>query len=441
VHILNISGAFVCVNTCMFITDPEIDFWPWHWIHGEKKCENVGDIITAWKTIDPSRDTIFNTETKRYANSVGDPMSTDIAEGISCHMHKVDASDKISLRDYQQYAIEKFGLQMQKIVNRNGKIFVGLSGGIDCTMTLGWLVKNKVDFETFVIKGDTWRGYVCGVLESEAIKMTEMLGVKNNVIDYRQNPSYQHTVIKHYCLADEYDVPTDSLVTGPPCNINILRESFDVKLDGMLVAPIGTDDLFLHRNSSFARFIPDKMLKLLQSSQQSSGCIFDYGYKVGVEMTSYPNKYDNNSGIQLINGYADDLLLGMHNGTLCSPASSKEWFEMWHRIDNDSCSYDQLQDLMGVGWLKRQISEWVGEEISTMSKHSPCTEKWYEPDESNRKFIISECEKIKNFYRESSNSFQQLRWANTIEIIKTWNKVSPGVVQSIHTLNWLFKNR
>jgi len=425
----------------MFITDPELDFWPWDWIHGGKKCESIDEIVTAWKTIDPSKDAIFNVEQQKHSNNTGDPISTAVAEGISCHMHETDTSDKISLRDYQQYAIEKFGLQMQKIVNQHGKIFVGLSGGIDSTMTLGWLVKNKVDFESFVVRGDPWRGYVCGVMESESIKMTEMLGVKNTVIDYRQDQSYQHAVIKHYCMAEEYDVPTDSLVTQPPCSLPILSESFDMNLDGMMVAPVGTDDLFLHRTSSFTRFMPDKMLKLLQSSQQPVGFISDYGYKVGVGSGSWPDKYDNNSGIQIINGFSDDLLYRMHDGTLCSPACSKEWFEMWHRIDNDSCSYDQLQDLMGVGWLKRQISEWVGEEISTMSKHSPCTETWYEPDESNRKFIISECEKIKNFYRESSNSFQQFRWANTIEIIKTWNKVSPGVVQSIHTLNWLFKNR
>jgi len=95
---------------------------------------------------------------------------------------------------------------------------------------------------------------------------------------------------------------------------------------------------------------------------------------------------------------------------------------------------------MGVGWLKRQIAEWASDEIIPMVKHVPCTEKFYTPDEETKEYILGQCKKAQESYRAEKNLTQQIYWRGNMEIIKMFNKITPELVQSIHTLNWLSKN-
>ena len=420
----------------MYLTDPEYDFWPWTWHHNKIECRSIKDIIAAWKTINPGEDTVFDPRRHQHRNSAGQNKITKIAEHIYCHTQDVDTNDKISLSEYKRYALDKFDIQMRKIVEKNKKICVGLSGGIDSTMTLSWLKKNKVDFESFVVRGDPWRGYLNKLSESNAIKMAKLLGIKNHIVDFSESSYDKHALIKQYCEADQYDMPCISLMTQPPASMYLREKTFDA----MIVSPVGTDDLFLHRVNSWIRFIPDRMLKIFKTDSIPLYYISDYGYKIGGYAPSWPDKADWNAGVQNMHGWEDDLLFQMHKGRICSPATSKKWYEMWHKIDDTSCNQSELQDIMGVVWLKKQIGEWVGHDIVDLVKGVTCTENYYCPNNTNKKYILGECNRFMQYYREKQNVTQQVYWRSTIEVIKAWSKVSPDVIQSIHTLNWLFKN-
>lgn len=421
----------------MYITDPEYDFWPWTWYHDQKECKSIEDLIIAWKTIKPGNDPVFDPRRHQHRNSAGQKKITDIAKNIQCHTHDVDISQKISLEDYQSYALNKFDLQMQKIVNKNKKICVGLSGGIDSSLTLSWLKKNKIDFESFVVREDPWRGYLNKISEANAIEMSKRLGVTCHVIDFSKTSYDKHALIRKYCEATKYDMPCISLMTQPPASMYLREKTFD----SMIVAPVGTDDLFLHRINSWIRFIPAKMCKILQNSTYPLDYISDYGYKIGgFGPKKWLEKMDWNSGVQTMHGWEDDLLFQMYKGRICSPATSKEWYEMWHKIDDQSCSNEQLHDMMGVGWLKKQICQYVGDDIIDLVKGVTCTENYYTPNRQNKEYVLGECKRFLDYYKKNKNAQQQLYWKSAVEIISAWDKVSPDVVQSIHTLNWLEKN-
>ncbi len=421
----------------MFITNPEYDFWPWTWIHDGRECSSLNDLQAAWKSIDPRTDSIFDPKKHNHANGYGDKFTTKISDNIECVSHHADISNKIALEDYKDFAIKKFDKQMQNIVNRHKKVVVGLSGGIDSTLTLAWLVKNKVDFESFVGRGDPWRGSINNMLESNAIEMAKLLGIKNHVIDFNHPQFDKHDMVRQYLLADKYDYPCISYVTQPPGSLYLL----DLPFDGQIVAPVGIDDLLLHRVSSWARFIPDHMLKTLKTYSLPADRITDYGYQIGGYSLKWPEPMDPSLGRQGFHRWADDLLFQMAKDWICSPATSQEWFEAWLRIDNTSCDVDQLRDLMGVGWLKRQIIEWTGKDFTSLIKSSTCTENYYTPNQTNREYVLQECKKNQDLYREVKNVSQQLYWKSTIDVIKMWNKVSPEVAHAIHVLNWLRKHR
>ena len=420
----------------MYLTDPEYDFWPWTWHHDQKECKSIEDMIAAWKTIDPYKDATFDPRKQNHTNEAGDFLKTKKAENIECETHQADISLKITLDEYKEYALMKFDQQMQKIVNKNKKVAVGLSGGVDSTLTLAWLVKNKVDFESFVVRGDPWRGYMSSITESNAIEIAKVLGVKNHVVDFNETDYNTHAMIRQYCAADQYDMPCISLMTQPPASMYLRDNPFD----GMIVAPVGTDDLLLHRQSSWIRFIPDDMLIYLRGTGTNFSHITDYGYKLGNMGHEWKEKIDPSLDKQVMHRWEDDLLFQMFKKKICSPATSRDWFETWHRIDNQSCDHEQLKDLMGVGWLKRQIAEWASDEIIPMVKHVPCTEKFYTPDEETKEYILGQCKKAQESYRAEKNLTQQIYWRGNMEIIKMFNKITPELVQSIHTLNWLSKN-
>jgi len=420
----------------MYITHPEKDFWPWTWTHNGVECDTVEEHIDAWKSIDPYTDKIFDSRGHQNMNDEGDPLEKRIADSIVCKTHKVDITDKISVSEYQQYALEKFYTQMESLCNEHGKVALGLSGGIDSTMMLSWLVKNNADFDTFVVRQDAWRGMINKICESNAIKMTEILGVNNHVINMTETDFDLHALIKDYCEAKEVEFPCLSYATQPPASMRHREKPFK----GHIISPIGNDDFFLHRLSSWVRFIPDHMLENLKKFKHPVDFITDYGYKVPGFAPEWPVKKDPTTQ-QVIHRIDDDIFLAMHTGHMSSMASSREWYEMWHKIDEGSCTIEQLKDMMAVGWLKNHVSSLVGDDIMDLIKSVSCTEQYYHPNDDNRKYIIDQCNKFADIFKRQGNPTQQVYWRSAIAVIETWGKVSEELIHGINTLNWLENNR
>ena len=421
----------------MFITDPEFDFWPWTWFHDGKECKSLHDLQTAWKSIDPSTDSVFDPKKHNHTNRYGDPLRTKISDNIECVTHQIDTSEKISLEDYKEYAIKKFDQQMQKICNKHRKVVVGLSGGVDSTLTMSWLVNNKVDFESFVGRGDPWRGVINEMLEDRAIEMAKTLGIKNHVVNFDDPQFDKHDMILQYCTAEKYDHPCISFVTQPPGSLYLMDNPFD----GQIVAPVGIDDLLLHRISSWCRFIPERMMKYLIWADENLGYITDYGYNVGGQTAGWIEKIDPSSGRQSYHRWADDLLFQMAKEWICSPAASQEWFETWMRIDDSSCDAAQLRDLMGVGWLKKQIKQWTPKDITPLILSSNCVENYYTPNAKNKEYLMAQCRENQALYKDSKDLVHQMYWKSTLDVIDMWHKVSPEAMHSIHVLNWIRKHR
>lgn len=424
----------------MINTDPETDFWPWHWQHDGKRCETMEDYTKAWLSIDWRNDALFSPYASKTRNLSGDPLERKVAKGIQCITAKVDISDKISLADYQDYAIKKFDQQMQKIANR-GSISLGVSAGVDSTMCLAWLVKNKVDFKTFTWIEDPWKGDLNRMVSENAVEMARRLGVQHTLIDYSSAKSNRHDLIHDYCEAEGYDFPQMQLMSEGDAWSQVWQ---DLIGDRQRLAPIGSDDLFLHEQTSWNRFIPDQLINFLnvKTMDNLAHKIFNNGYKIGGNEREYKKYYSMEKGHQMISGWHDVLMYHMAKDRMVSPATSKEWWEMWHRIDESSCTNEQLQDMVNVGWLRRQATKWVGgDKIDKLIKSVPCTEIFYSPNQTNAKYLIENCRKIAKLYYDAGNIEEASYWCGMEQIILTFNKISPRAVESIHTINWFLKNQ
>ena len=144
----------------------------------------------------------------------------------------------------------------------------------------------------------------------------------------------------------------------------------------------------------------------------------------------------------MISGWHDVLLYHMFKGKMVSPATSKEWWEMWHRIDESSCTKRQLQDIVNVGWLRRQVSKWLGsDKIDDLITSVPCTEIFYSPNEANAKYLREQCKKIARRYYSCGKPALASWWWGIIRVLDYFNKISPRAVESIHTINWFLKNQ
>lgn len=424
----------------MHYTDPETDFWPWHWEHNGKVCETTSDYRSAWQSIDWVNDSVFDPYASKTQNKSGEPMIRPVAQGIKCVTAPVDVSDKIKLADYQEYAINKFDQQMQKIANK-GKLSLGLSAGVDSTMCLAWLVKNKVDFEVFSWVTDPWKGELNNLVVDYALKMTKLLGVKHRLIDYSKGKPNQHDLLRDYCEADSYNFPQSHLMSeGDTWN-----EVYDDIIDGgVRLEPFGIDDQFLHEQSSWNRFIPKQLMTYLSVKNHDNPAfqLFWQDYQVGGKEAYWKSYCDPKQGHQMMSGWHDVLVDYMDKGQMISPATSKEWYEAWHRIDETSCSDEQFKDIIAVKWLKRQIVEWTGkDEMADWTKSTPCTEIYYSPDANNSKYLMDECSKISKIYYDNEKVEKAAWWRGMVDMISKFGKVSPRAVESIHTINWLLKNK
>jgi hypothetical protein len=424
----------------MFLTDPEKDFWPWHWQHDGKVCETIEDYRNAWLSIDWQNDGLFSPYASKTRNRTGDPITRNVSKGIQCVTAKVDVSDKISLADYQDYAIRKFDQQMRKIAD-SGSISLGVSAGIDSTMCLSWLVKNKVEFNTFTWIEDPWKGQLNSMVSEKAVEMARRLGVEHTLIDYRSTKFNKHDLIRDYCEADGYDFPQMQLMSEGDAWNEVWQELIG---DRQRMAPIGSDDLFLHEQTSWNRFIPSQLMEYVsvKNTDNLAHKIFNNGYKIGGNEREFKKYHSMEEGYQMISGWHDVLLYHMFKGKMVSPATSKEWWEMWHRIDESSCTNRQLQDIVNVGWLRRQVSKWLGsDKIDDLITSVPCTEIFYSPNEANAKYLREQCKKIARRYYSCGKPALASWWWGIIRVLNCFNKISPRAVESIHTINWFLKNQ
>ena len=431
----------------MYLTDPEENFWPWHWTHDGKALNTMDEHIKAFKTLDPYTDQTYNATMHLMCNDDGHKKNRAITDNIICNTVEPDVSEKISVRDYKTYAVEKFDEQMEKLLNKHKKVAIGLSGGIDSTMVLAWLYKNKADFDTFVVKGDSWRGYMNDVMENQAVEMAKTLGVRNHVFNFDKTKYTTHRLLKHYMVADQYEFPCITYATQPPSSMRY--SGGEIPFDGHLIAPIGVDDFFLHRITSWIRFVPKPLLETMKRFQYPVELIANYGYKAGGFAPVWGEKIDQHSEKQMIHRWDDDLWVQMYGGFMSSPATSQDWWNKWHAIDESSCNQEQLKDMMSVGWLRSTVANWIGgqkgDSIAYMSKSVSCAENYYQPDESNKEYILSQCKKILSGYsdteRWSGKLRKQVYWKGTMDILKAWNKVCPESIYAIHQFNWLERNK
>ena len=101
-----------------------------------------------------------------------------------------------------------------------------------------------------------------------------------------------------------------------------------------------------------------------------------------------------------------------------------------------------IKDIIAVKWLKRQIVEWTGkDEMASWTKSTPCTEIYYSPDAYNSKYLIDECTKISKIFYDNGKVEKAAWWRGMVDMISKFDKISPRAVESIHTINWLLKNK
>ena len=100
----------------MYLTDPEENFWPWHWTHDGKALNTMDEHIKAFKTLDPYTDQTYNATMHLMCNDDGHKKNRAITDNIICNTVEPDVSEKISVRDYKTYAVEKFDEQMEKLL-------------------------------------------------------------------------------------------------------------------------------------------------------------------------------------------------------------------------------------------------------------------------------------------------------------------------------------
>lgn len=427
----------------MIFTDPEKDYWPWQWHHNGNPCNTMQDYKKAWQSIDWVHDKAFDPAASKTQNRSGEPMRRKVANGIECVTEPVTVDEKISLADYKDYAIKKFDSQMAKIANM-GKLSLGLSAGIDSTMCLAWLVKNKADFDVFSWKSDPWKGDLNTFVVGRALEMTKLLGVKHTLIDYNQSKPDQHDLMRNYCESDGYMFPQSQLMSEGDAWSEVYDDLIGQRIR---LEPFGIDDQFLHEPSSWNRFVPKRLRDYLEAYDNPPFQLYWQNYMVGGKESYWKKHHDPRDGYQQMSGWHDVLVDYMSKKQMISPATSKEWYEMWHKIDESSCDETQFMDMISVGWLKNQLVQWTGkQEIAELTKSTPCTEIYYSPNAENKKYLIDACQKIAQLYlankREDEPSFLTASWwRGMIDMINTFNKISPRAVESIHTINWFLKNQ
>lgn len=144
---------------------------------------------------------------------------------------------------------------------------------------------------------------------------------------------------------------------------------------------------------------------------------------------------------QIIRNWDEMGLYSSFNQKALWPARSKEWFDMWHSIDEGSCTDEQFKDMVKIGWLKKIITQWTGSDYVDLIHSVPCIEKYfYLKNPNTKKFMLDEVQKFVDIYIKEKHPFETRYWTFWKRSIDYFDKIPFDVMEKIHTLNWMIKH-
>tara|TARA_B100000941_G_scaffold2772_1_gene1782 strand:- start:152 stop:730 length:579 start_codon:yes stop_codon:yes gene_type:complete len=121
------------------------------------------------------------------------------------------------------------------------------------------------------------------------------------------------------------------------------------------------------------------------------------------------------------------------------PASSKEWAQAWHNIEPHSCTPEQFNDIINVGWLKEAIKKWTCDEVADNVHSVACEEKYYTMKPKLQKYMVSQATKFFELFEQRGMANQASYWSWWSTTLAYLNTLPYDVCQEIHTINWLLK--
>ena len=439
----------------MINTDPEYNYWAWKWMHNGKECHTQQDFVNAWLSIDPFTDKTYYMRGYKYKNHRGSDLSRQVAKNIFCNHDEFKVTDKISLADYQDYAIKKFDSQMAKIAER-GPLSISLSGGIDSTMVFAWAIKNKVDLKVFTWENDPWQGKVNTIMHQKILDMTKSVGIELDFFNW-QDPEYDvDNWLKEFCDAEIFDIPMVHFVTtsgwmNMPARPSGWAKFYDRYANRINVTGQGTDELFLHRETTYVRLMPKDILTWIVHEKQPPLYMANQNYRIGGTWgDKWSDDIEVGQGKQVMIAYDDWGFLehlGEEGGSKEEvkggtwPGSSKEWVQAWHNIEPHSCTSEQFDDIINVGWLKDTIRKWTCDAVADNVHSVPCTEKYYTLKPDLKKYMVGQANKFYDIYQKRGITHEAFYWRQWSRTLQYFNQLPPDVLEHIHTMNWFLKNQ
>lgn len=431
----------------MINTDPESNYWPWKFIHDGKECRTQEDFINAWLSVDLFTDKTFQLREQKYFNARGSGLSRQVAKNIFCNHDEFKVTEKISVADYQDYTLKKFDSQMAKIAEM-GPMSISLSGGVDSAIIFAWAIKNKVDLKLFTWLNNPWQGGLNSIMTTKILNMTKSVGLDIDVLDYKD---YEHDVdswLIQFCEAELFDMPMDwheltsgwmNMTARPPASTKF----YDQHAGRTKVSGYSTDELFLHRETTYSRLMPKSIVKWLVSQEKPPVYMANQGYRIGgMWGKKWSEHIKIGKGKQVMAPWdASGFLAHLREQGGTWPASSKEWAQAWHNIEPHSCTSEQFDDMINVGWLKDTIRKWTCDAVADNVHSVPCTEKYYTLKPDLKKYMVGQANKFYDIYQKRGITHEAFYWRQWSRTLQYFNQLPPDVLEHIHTMNWFLKNQ
>ena len=443
----------VCQLTIfMFDTNKELFWWPWTLSLQDTVVTSPKQLQNFWENLHiVPHENMFN-QRAFYCNSRFDTKTVDVCDQIKRTLNYTPSVNKISLKDYQTYALEKFDRQMRSIVEHanTDNIWLAMSGGIDSTMCAAWLYHNKINFTGFSMINVHVDGYYNKLTyEITAKKICDTLGIPFEYVDVSSEYNDGINPITDYCSADNYAIPQTNHhveATWTLQSVNSRSKNYD---GACIIEANGGDNLFLHNQCTWDRMIPKTHAKFLENNNFPYSMLNNYDYLNGRYSDTwkkYAKLANCDHGQHQLFSPALEHNIGpsltkdeLYNCTY-TPFLNKEWYDMWHSIQFDDINYDTWFDLTDVQWLKKQIAYYTSNEIADTVKHFPCVETFYTPGEFNHNWFMNEFKKFIDIFAESKHVYISLYWTMASEVLHNYKKISPDTMQRLHATNWYLKH-